>query len=225
MTKDRKIKLVHLGGGVYVNPITPISYGMEVIIRQNGDYNFEFGGVSEDIGVVTGYEPKLDGQGQVTVQIGKKKIYKFLEHNVVAYTDYLRWKHENNIVDPTPKFKIDQVVFVLSSLRPKQYIYGDVFNTKILKTEVSKFGNIIRYLAHLPNIGNQWFMEHELISVEDKEKLFNNIKEYTFNTDALPFFHKGQRVKVFDGYLMNLDESVGVKLNDTLLANLSEVKD
>ncbi len=150
-------------------------------------------------------------------------------NDLLAFSDLQSYCLTNQIsLVREPKYHIDQVLFV----KPSRDSHSAAFypavgsphetDVKVTKVEVSTFGNVITYQVYIPSVGYVNFLEKSLITAKERERiLHNDFKECFFTTDALPFFRRGERVKTYEGWLYNQDESVIVELNPELRSLLS----
>jgi len=224
-------------GNNYVRVPAPtvIEVGIEVLRLPGGSRHpsYVYGSQYEESGVVialkgTGLgESNIGGIVAVVDWQGSGRIDEF-PSNLLATKDLADWRERSGIKPPEPKYHIDQVLYVkpgisdrASSLYPA---VGSHYETdlKIVEIVSSRFGSTILYRAYIPGNGFNWFNESQLITAKERDRLkHEDFKEYMFAIDSPPFLKRGERVKTYDGYLYNTDESVILKLTDELKSHLS----
>lgn len=217
----------------WVVPVTiPISKGVEVIRLKTSKYSpYAFGTPDEAIGVVSEIGTFNDGLRTLELavvtwphdEIGDEEI-----HTLLAYQDYLNWADKQGGLNVDPLYCVDQVLFLrpLPNVRSSMDYpaVGSPFETdmKITKVKRSFFGSCITYTAYIPNLGYRNFTEDMLVTAAGRERILHeDFKEYFVSVDAQPFFTRGERVKAYDGYIYNLDETVVCKITDELRKILS----
>ncbi|HEY0750161.1 MAG TPA: hypothetical protein VGD26_03335 [Chitinophagaceae bacterium] len=227
---------IHLNQNILIPSPTEVKVGMEVLRAYNPNLRmipYQFGTFDENQGVVTeiGELPNPAGK-MVKVAIitwpGGYTTEDYLE-NLLPVVDFNDWRVQNGTSElPVPKYRVDQVMFIrpnpMHRTGPDYPAIGSVFETdvKITDVKISRFGSVLRYVTYIPGVGYRSFIEEELCTPTERERIVHaDLKEYFFTVDALPFFRRGERVKALDGFLYNLDESVIVKINDKLKEYLS----
>lgn len=226
-------KKVKLRNGFVVNAVTPIVSGMEVV-KIGGRGPYRFGSELEDIGVVgTVHSPAPPPEGRPSDYIaevgwggGKDWTEEYVE-SLVAYVDVQVAEQEFGPLTIEPKYHVDQVLFVKPNRHAETSYYpavGSPYESDVKVTEVlnSRFGSKINYRVYVPSYGYMTLEETALITAKERERILHeDFKEYFVTTDLLPFFKKGERVKEYDGFIYNLEDTVIVEATKELKSNLS----
>lgn len=214
--------------GLVVPANTVLEKGMEVLrIPCIKRHTYAFGGPSEDSGII------LD-MGVVEIA-GHKEVMAAVQWASGLQTDEILDKllavvDLNNYLETSgkdfslkPLYHIDQVLFVLPDARmrnsPMYPAVGSSYETdvKVIDIITSRFGNHVLYNTYIPNAGYVTFKQENLITAKEKDRLkHEDFKEYFFGIDSPPFLKKGEKVKAYDGYIYNFDESVVLKITEDL---------
>lgn len=224
--------ILNLKKGIVVPALTPITVGMEVLRIPSIDHAaYSFGLATEDTGTVESIKPFKIGSGETLIAIVLWTCGIRSEEyvtNLLATTDYSTWLITNEKQSLGALYHVDQIVFVrpLPGQRSSSEwpAVGSPYETdiKIIEVHSSRFGSVIKYKAYIPYVGYRNFNQESLMTAKEKERIVHDdFKEYFVNEDSLPFFKKGERVKVYGGYVYNMNETVIIEITDEIRKLLS----
>jgi hypothetical protein len=218
----------------------PIEKGVKVI-RFDGKLSaaHQFGRENETVGEVLGLStfPDHAQTNQLSSGIDVVAVVDWLNYgkieermyNLIPYDDYLAHLKLNELEEPKPIYRVDQILYV--KYRPDYSptttnpAIGSEYEIDVKVTRVirSEFGSVIKYEVYIPNVGPAIFKEDSLIPAADRLKYkYPDYELHIMSEDLQPFFTKGQVVKFFAGNLYNEAETVIVKLNDVLKSKLKK---